>query len=407
MTELRRTLSLAEVIFFGVGSVLGAGIYVLLGKVAGFSGNMLWLAFLISSFTALLSAFSYAELAAAFPRAGGEYVYLKEAIGKKMGIAVGLIISLNGIVSGATVSVGFAGYLAEFMDTPQLLASLGILALIFLVNTAGIRQSSAINILFTSIEIGGLFLVFYCAVPAVGSVEYTSMPKGGLHDLFMASALSFFAYLGFEEIVKLGEETNKPERTIPRALFMAWTIVVVLYILVSLCAVSVLDPQQLAASEAPLADVVATCLGPGGFIAIGIIALFSTANTILSNMLGSSRVLFNMARENKFLARISHVSSKRKTPVAALTLVVVIMAAFALIGKIEVIAFIANIFIFTTFIAVNSAVIILRIRNKSLERPFRIPGNIGNIPIISILGIAMTLLMVVYTVYGLWAGVKM
>src|SRR5687768_2841888 len=125
MAELKRTLGLAECIFFGVGSILGAGIYTLIGKVAGVSGNFIWLSFLIASVTALLTAFSYAELSAAFPKAGGEYTYAKHVFGKNTGIVIGTVISLNGIISGATVAVGFAGYLASLIEVNLLIGSLG------------------------------------------------------------------------------------------------------------------------------------------------------------------------------------------------------------------------------------------------------------------------------------------
>lgn len=151
MAELKRALGLTECIFFGVGSILGAGIYTLIGKVAGVSGNFIWLSFLIASVTALFTAFSYAELSAAFPKAGGEYMYARQAFGKKAGTFLGILISLNGIIGGATVAVGFAGYLTSLIDVNPWIASLGIITLFFLVNSSGIQQSSTVNVIFTII----------------------------------------------------------------------------------------------------------------------------------------------------------------------------------------------------------------------------------------------------------------
>ncbi|MBK9047176.1 MAG: amino acid permease [Bacteroidetes bacterium] len=131
MAELRRTLGLAECVFFGVGSILGAGIYTLIGKVAGVSGNLIWLSFFIASMSALFTAFSYAELSAAFPKAGGEYEYAKKAFGKKTGVFLGLTISLNGIISGATVAIGFAGYLSELIGINLLVSAMGIIIVLF------------------------------------------------------------------------------------------------------------------------------------------------------------------------------------------------------------------------------------------------------------------------------------
>ena len=295
MAKLKRTLGLSECIFFGVGSILGAGIYTLIGKVAGLSGNFIWLSFLIASVSALFTAFSYAELSAAFPKAGGEYVYAKKAFGKKTGIFLGITISLNGIISGATVAIGFAGYLSGLIGMSLLLASLAIIILIFIVNVSGIRQSSTLNIIFTIIEAAGLLFVIFAAFSSIGSINYLQLPPEGYNGILAASALAFFAYIGFEEIVKLAEETKNPSKNIPRALFASGAIVFVIYSLVALCAVSIIPYQQLGESESPLADIIGKKYGESGIIIISIIALFATSNTILSNMLGSSRVLLNMS----------------------------------------------------------------------------------------------------------------
>ena len=174
-----------------------------------------------------------------------------------------------------------------------------------------------------------------------------------------------------------------------------------LYSLVAVCAVSVIPYEVLGKSESPLADIIGKKNGKTGVVIISVIALFATANTILSNMLGSSRVLLNMSKETKALKLLSYVSLKRKTPLAALILILIIMCGFALIGNIETIARIATVFIFITFIIVNLSVIVLRIREKEMVRPYRIPLSIKNIPAISVLGILTTLVLLSYSIYSL------
>ncbi|MDQ3051661.1 MAG: amino acid permease [Bacteroidota bacterium] len=402
MTELKRSLGLAECIFFGVGSILGAGIYTLIGKVAGLSGNFIWLSFLIASASAIATAFSYAELSAAYPKAGGEYVYAKKAFGKTTGLVLGIIISLNGIVGGATVAVGFAGYLSTLFEIPTVVGSLGIIAVLFLVNVSGIRKSSVVNILFTCIETLGLIFIIFIAAPEIGNVSFIAMPEGGVNDILAAAALAFFAYMGFEEIVKLAEETKNPEKNIPRALFSASVIVIIMYSVVAVCAVSAIPYRELGNSDSPLGDIAGKFYGQTGVLIISVIALFATSNTILSNMLGSSRVLLNMSKETKFLSPLAYVAPKRKTPVAALTLILVVTSAFALIGKIEIVARIAVFFIFITFIIVNLSVIVLRFKEKSLKRPYKIPLNINDVPVISVLAILLTLTLLGYMIAGLF-----
>jgi basic amino acid/polyamine antiporter, APA family len=401
MAKLNRALGLTECVFFGVGSILGAGIYTLIGKISGMGGYMSWISFLIASVAALFTALSYAELSAAFPKAGGEYVYTTRAFGKKTGIVSGIVIALNGIITGATVSIGFAGYLGELIGIHLMLAALGIIVLIFLVNITGIRQSSVINIIFTIIEAGGLIFVIAVSFSSFGSVNYFEMPDEGISAVIGAAALAFFSYVGFEEIVKLAEETHEPQKNIPRALFIASVIVIVMYTLVSISAVSVLTPEELQNAKGPLAEVAAHSVGQNGIAIISVIALFATSNTILSNMIGSSRVLWNMSQETKLLRPFSFISAKRKTPVTSLLAVLLVMAAFALIGEIETIARIATIFIFIAFILVNLSVVVLRVKEKNLRRPYRVPFNIKNIPLPSVLGILFTTLLLGYTIHAL------
>ncbi len=403
MPTLKRALGLGHVIFFGVGSILGAGIYTLIGKVAGEAGNLTWLAFLIASFTAFLTAFSYAELSAAFPRSGGEYVYAQKAFGQRAGTGVGLLIALNGIISAATVSLGFAGYFTELVDLPLLPVALGIIGLLLLVNIRGIQASSTVNIALTVIEILGLVVVGIAAFPQVGKVELLALPDGNINGLFFAAALSFFAYMGFEDIVKLAEETREPERNIPRALFISNGIVLLVYVALAMLVVSAMPWQQLANERAPLAAIVQGRWGRMGLLVVGVAALFSTSNTLLSNLMGSSRVLSFMGRELRPLRWLSRLSP-RKTPVTALVFIALVAGGFALIGDIAIVARIATVSIFLTFILVNLSALVLRIKQPDLQRPYRMPLHVGPVPVIPVVAILCTLLLMGFTIAALVTG---
>lgn len=399
--RLERTLGLGQVIFFGVGSILGAGIYTLIGKVAGEAGNLSWLAFVIASFTAFLTAFSYAELSAAFPRSGGEYVYAQKAFGQRLGTAVGLLIALNGIISAATVSLGFAGYFTELVKLPLLPVALGIVGVLLLVNIWGIRESSTVNIALTCIELAGLVAVGIAAYPHLGEVDLLAIPDGNVDGLFFAAALSFFAYMGFEDIVKLAEETRAPERNIPRALFAANGIVLVIYVALAMLVVSAMPWKELAAEPAPLAAIVQSQWGRTGVLLVGLAALFSTSNTLLSNMLGSSRVIAYMGREVALMRWLGHVSPKKSTPVRALILIAIVACLFALIGDIGMVARIATVSIFLTFLLVNVSAIAMRYKQPDLERPYRMPLHIGRMPVIPVVAVFMTLVLLGFTISAL------
>lgn len=398
---LKRVLGLGECVFFGVGVILGAGIYAIIGEAAAFAGNMLWLAFAGASLAALLTACAYAELVGMYPRAGGEYAYARAALGERAALVLGSTITLNGIVSGATIAVGFAGYLVQLVAVPRVLAALGIVLALLAVNAAGIRQSSRMNIAFTLIELGGLVFVLTAALPSVGSVDLLAPPPTGVDGLCVAAALSFFAYIGFEDVVKLAEETRDPERTIPKALFLSAAIVMALYGLVAVAAVSAVPPTELAAGHSPLAAVIATRHGRIGVAAISVIALFSTSNSILSNMLGSSRVLRGMTERRPRLAALARVWPRTGTPVIGLALIAALMAAFTLIGEIRVIALIGNFFIFLTFLIVNACVVVLRIRRPEAKRHFRIRGSVRGVPVLPVVASLLLLVLIGYSVRGL------
>jgi len=403
MATLKRALGLGHVVFFGVGSILGAGIYTLIGKVAGEAGNLTWLAFLIASFTAFLTAFSYAELSAAYPRSGGEYVYAQKAFGQRAGTVVGLLIAMNGIISAATVSLGFAGYFTELVDLPLLPVALGIIGLLLLVNVIGIEASSTVNIVLTVIEVLGLVAVCIAAFPQAGAVDLLALPDGNFNGLFFAAALSFFAYMGFEDIVKLAEEARDPERNIPRALFISNGIVLVIYVALAMLVVSAMPWQQLADEPAPLAAVIELSWGRNGVLVVGIAALFDTGNTILSNLLGSSRVLSFMGRELGPMRWLARISSAR-TPVTALVFIALVACGFALIGDIAVVARIATVSIFLTFLMVNVSAVVLRLRRPDLPRPYRMPMRIGRVPLIPVFAITLTLVLLGFTVAALIGG---
>lgn len=400
---LNRTLSFWEISFFATGVVLGAGIYTIVGEAAYFGGNMLWLSFLISALTALLTVFSYAELCAMYPTAGGEYKYMEQGFGKTFAVILGLIVACSGIGGAATISLGFAGYFSDLIDIPFMIPTIGIILLMFAVNSAGIRHSSTFNIVFTIIEVSGLGLVIYSGWDKIGDVNFVALPEKGIPGLFIGAALSFFAFSGFEDTVKLAEETKEPERNIPKGMFLAMSFIVIMYLLVVVTSISAVPYEKLAESKSPLAMIVETALGKKGALILGVIALFSTSNSILSNMLGASRVLYKMAKVEK-MNFLSKVSGKTKTPIVALALVCIIVLALSLLREIRTVALISNFFVFAVFLCVNVCVIVLRYKEPDTERPFKIPFSIGKIPVISALGVGMILFLLVFTVMGLTSG---
>ncbi len=384
---LKRSLGLGATTLMGVGVILGAGIYALVGKAAALGGNAVWMSFMGAAVVAGFTGLSYAELAALIPRAGGEYHYARRAFGPLTAFLVTWLLLGGLAVAGAAVALGFGGYLGAMTDVPAPWGAAGLVVACAALLVWGTKESASFAIGCTLFEIGGLLLVLALGLPHVPEVDLTEMPHG-LSGVGAAATLIFFAYIGFEEIVQLAEETRDPSRNLPRALLLSIAVTTVLYVLVALASVALIGWEELGASESPLADAVGAALGERGATAIAIIALLSTANTVLLLLMSSARLLWGMAEDGALPGVLARVHTSRRTPWVA-TLVVSGLAAFVALAleRIEVVANLTNLALFATFLVMNAAVIALRFREPDLPRPFRVPGAIAGVPVVPVLGI--------------------
>lgn len=389
---LRRDLGLLEATSAGVGIISGAGIYALMGVATGMAGNSVWLSFLFASLVAVFSGLSYAELSSMFPKDAGEYVYAESAFGSKIAFLVGWLILSSGIIAISCVALGFAGYFQALIGLPLLVSAVGIIALIAIVNYIGVRESANLNIIFTIIEVGGLILIAVIGISKWGTVDYLAMPHG-TPGLLGAASLIFFAFIGFESVIKLAEETKNPEKTIPRALLLSILITTILYIFVAISAVSVMGWEELGASSAPLADVAASVLGSKAFVLLAVIALFSTANTMLISLLSTSRIAYGMGVDKSLPKSLAIIHPQRQTPWVAILCITAIAVLFVVPNDIGAVAEMTNLAIFVTFIFVNLSLLMLRMTDPKMPRPFKAPLNIGKISLTPIIGITLCVFM--------------
>ena len=379
----------------GVAIIVGAGIYALIGSGAAQAGNAVWLSFGLGALVAAFTGLSYAELSSMFPKDAGEYLYTERAFGKKLGFLMGYLVIIAGVIAAAAVALGFAGYFSSLFGVGNLvfIAILLILALTY-VNYTGIKQSATLNVFFSIIEVLGLVMIIVFSLKYFGKVDYFEMPNG-LTGVFSAAALIFFAYIGFDSIVKLSEETKSAKKTIPLALVLSIIITSILYVLVSAAAVSVLGWQELGASKAPLADVAAKLLGPIAFVILSVVALFSTTTTVLIELVVTSRMLYGMGKEG-FIRKLSVISQKTRTPHVAIIVAAVLAILFSLLGKINVVAGLTDFAIFAVFIVVNASLIYLRYKEPNTKRGFRVPFSIGRFPVLPLLGIITTAFLLIH-----------
>jgi APA family basic amino acid/polyamine antiporter len=395
--KLEKSLGLFETTMYGVGIILGAGIYALLGEGAGIAGNSIWLSFAIAAVVAAFTGLSYCELSSMVPKEAAEYNYAKKAFGRGKAFIVGWVLMLAMIIAPAAVSFGFAAYFGQVFGTAMVPVALTIIVAFSVLNIWGIKESSSFNIVATLIEAGGLVLVIIIGMFFFNpNVDLTFSPTG-FYGTMSGAALIFFAFIGFQDITNLAEETRDAKRIIPRAVLLSLVISTVLYILVAIAAVSVVGWEALSTSGAPMSMILGNVLGPNAALMMSVIAMFSTGNTILICLIVASRMMYGMARDSALPTMLSKVNHRTRTPMLAILVTMLAALGFVLLGNLSFVAKLTTASIFVSFLFVNSSLIALRYKSPDEERAFKVPLNIGKFPVIAGLGLISAVVMLAYS----------
>ncbi len=387
---LARELSLWHVVFYGVGLIVGAGIYAVIGEAVGYASYGIWLSFLLAAIISLFTAYSYAELSTAFPKAGGSFYFVEKATGNRLlSFIVGWMMIFQNLVGASAVSLGFAGYLLPlfgFYDYSLLpLFALSGLALATFLTYVNISESTTLNVIFTLVEVGGLLIVISAGLHGVPEVPLWAFDWRGV---LFGVGMVYFAYLGYEDIVQLVEETKDPLRNIPRAILLSLLITTVLYVLTALAAVALVSPEDLHSAKNPLAVAIRNRFGPLAASLFSAIPIFSTFNTMVMLLIANARLLYGMAREG-FMPGILMKLGKTQTPWIAGLVSGLIAMVFASTGSIRYVAGITDFGTFVAFALVNYSAWIAR--KKGQITRFRAP-----IPLNPIWGILTSLIMLVF-----------
>ncbi len=408
---LSRDLGLFTITMIGVGGMIGAGIFVLTGIAAGVAGPALVLAFLLNGLVTVLTAMAYAELGSAFPEAGGGYLWVKEGLGGAQGFLAGWMSWFAHAAAGSLYALAFGRFASEMwfaigfptlgLSVSQMTLRIMVLIIIIftIINYRGASETGAVGniVTITKVAILGLFILFgfVAMLRSDAWIErFTTglIPNGPL-SIFVAMALTFIAFEGYEIIAQSGEEAINPKRNIPRAIFLAIGIAVLIYILVGITAIG--------ASVAPQGMMVHEYLGMKKEIAIvevaqqifpfaigGAVLLFSglvsTMSALNATTYSSSRVSFAMGRDHNLPSIFARVHPRRHTPHWAVLFSGGLMLLMAWTLPIEDVAASADIMFLLLFLQVNVAVMTLRHKMPELERGFRIPW-FPAIPLLAIL----------------------
>jgi amino acid transporter len=333
---LKRSLSLPLLVLYGLGTTIGAGIYALIGEVAGASGFYAPVAFFVASLLAGVTALSFAELSARFPKSAGEAVYVREGFrSDTLALVVGLAVVCGGLVSAATIVNGFVGYFQDLVPVPRGLAIIAFVAVLAAVAAWGIGQSVTIAALLTLVELVGLLAVIWGGRESLGAFparweEFLPPFEGVAWAGILAGAfLAFYAFIGFEDMVNVAEEVKDTTHAIPTAIVITFAVTILLYLCLAVVAVLALPLEELAASPAPLALLFErTTAGSGA--AIAVIAVLATINGALIQVIMAARILYGLASQDLLPAWLGRVNAATRTPVNATLLAAGIVLALAL-----------------------------------------------------------------------------
>lgn len=384
---LKRKLSLLDAISIGLGAIIGAGIFVLIGIAAGMAGPGVFVSVIISGLSATFTALSFSELGATFPKAGGVYEYGHELISHSLGFMLGWMWIFGNIVLGATASLGFGFYLSSvFKFIPFKLGALMVIVLVVFINIIGVKQSALINDIIVLFKVGVLAIFIFLGLPKVRLSYFENLFPNGLVPVLQAAALFYFAYIGFPRISTTAEEVKNPERNIPLAILSALFVSSLIYLFTSVTAVGLIGYKNLGSSSTPIADA-ADGLGIRSLVELG--ALFATFSVILTSVMGQSRIFFAMARNEEMPYLLSRIHDKFETPIYSILVSGFIMTLLALSVDISHLASLGSFSVLFTHIFTNYASFKLYKSDSSKSCSLKIPLR----PLHSILGLLLSLIL--------------
>jgi len=363
-------------VLYGVGVTIGAGIYVLVGAVAGYAGLYAPWAFLLAAVVMGLTVASYAEMCTRYPVAAGEAAYVRAAFRSRLlSTMTGVAMIGTAVIASATVALGASGYIAQFVGWPRGAVVLLTVSVLGIVAAKGVLESVVLASLFTVVEVAGLLVIVAgglangAPIGAALTIPPMSLPLWS--GIAFASLLAFFAFIGFEDLTNMAEETVAPERTLPVALSITLVATTVLYALVAAVAVTTVPVKELASSSAPLSLVFRAVVSPNEKI-LSAIAIVATLNTILAEMTMATRVIYGMARQGDLPKALGHVHGHTSTPLLATAAAVALILGFALLVPFLQLATATAIGTLAVFALVNLSLIWVRLR-EGPSRHVRVP----------------------------------
>ena len=395
MSELKRNIGTFGAASVGIANIIGAGIFVLSGVAAGIAGPAVILSFGIAGIIAMLTALSAAELSSFITETGASYAYTKKAFGRFWSFLVGWFKYFDYMVGGAAVSVGFAAYFTSVFglegSLPIVLAAIGLPIILCVLNILGVKEATRTTSVMVLIKIfaivfllmiGGFYLIQHFDLG-----HYTPFFATGFGGMLNGAAVIFFVFIGFNTVTMMSEETKNPQKTIPKALMLAFGVTFVLYISVAVLLIGVLDWREVGTDAHPLGTIASIVSENQMFFDfISFSALIAAGSVVLSSILGGTRASFAMGRDGLLPHQFEKISKRFGTPYLSIIIGGAIIVIFAglFYNNIDTIASIVNFGSLFTYLFVNLSLIKLRRSNPEIIRGFKVPLY----PIVPILGAA-------------------
>lgn len=388
---LKRRLGPTLLTLYGLGVMVGAGIYVLVGTVAASAGVLSPVAFLLAGLIAAPTALTYAELSVRIPESAGEAAYVRVALKSRwLSTLVGLTIAVVGVTSAAAVLRGGVGYLTALVDVGWVELTLLVAVILTAVAVWGVLESLAVAAVFTVIEVAGLLLVIRAGLTTTPSTDWAAglpdtIPWGGIG---LATVFAFFAFIGFEDMVNLAEEVKRPGRTLPIAILTSLVLTSLLYGAVSVAAVRGVEVDSLAGSDRPLALVYEQAGGREDLMAA--IAGVAAINGVLAQLVMAARVLFGLGRQNRTLLVFHRTHGRFGTPTGATLLVGLLVALGALTLDVASLAELTSSFLLGVFCVMNVALLVIKRQARTRLGGFTVPpwvpwlGLIGSLAALAV-----------------------
>jgi APA family basic amino acid/polyamine antiporter len=399
---LKKSVGSTQLTAMGVGAIIGTGIFVVIGEGAGKAGPAVIISFILAAVACTFSALSYAELASSIPVSGSAYTYTYATLGEIVAWIIGWDLILEYGVSVAAIAVGWGGNLNAFLDSafgvalPDAIAkspsdggifnlpAVFIVLAITLLLVRGVTESARVNLIMVAVKLVVLLFFIVVALFNFGTGNFHNFAPTGVDGITSASAIIFFAYIGFDAVSTGSEEAKNPAKDLPLAIIGSLIICTIFYVLTAVGALGIASPQVLQNSDAPLATALAKGAGigwAGAILALG--AVVAITSVVLVIMYGQTRIFFAMCRDGLLPRRLATVNQRYGTP-ARLTIglgvLIAILAALVPLGEIVKLVNIGTLF---AFVLVNIGVIVLRRTRPGMDRPYRVPWS----PVLPVIGI--------------------